>query len=371
MDRLSINQKTIAWLNSAKGISNKKIEKLVDYFNGSPEYIWDNFETEKFNLSILKPETISSLINTKNSFEERLLKRLDSEKASLITIYDECYPKRLREIEGAPAILYYKGTLEEIDNLSISVVGSRKATSYGKWAAEKLTSELAAFGVNIVSGLAAGIDSVAHKAALKSGTKTVGIIGCGIDVIYPKFNEKLYAELAEKGGAVITEYPFGMQPMPNNFHDRNRIISGLSDGVLIIEAQEKSGTLITAGHAANQGKEIFAVPGNIDSLYSRGTNSLIRDGAKLTTSVEDIIEEIPELREKSDLKSKYAYYQKITGEADENEIKIIDCLRSGSRTAHEIIEELRMDAGKILSMLTMLEMKGVIIQITGGRFTLR
>lgn len=368
MDRLNINQKTIAWLNSAKGISNKKIEKLIDYFNGSPEYIWDNFESEKFNLSILKPETISFLINTKNSFEERLLKRLNDENASLITIYDECYPKRLKEIDGAPSILYYKGTLDGIDNLSISIVGSRKATSYGKWAAEKFASELATFGVNIVSGLAAGIDSVAHRSALKSGAKTVGIIGCGIDIIYPNFNEKLYSELAEKGGVVITEYPFGMQPMPNNFHDRNRIISGLSDGVLVIEAQEKSGTLITAGHAANQGKEIFAVPGNIDSLYSRGTNYLIKDGAKLTISIDDIIEEIPELRKRAAIKSKCMYFQEIT---DENEIKIINCLRSGSKKVHEIIEELRIDSGKILSMLTMLEMKGAVIQITGSRFTLR
>lgn len=367
MDRLNINQKAIAWLNSAKGISNKKIENLIDYFNGSPEYIWENFESEKFNLSLLKPETISFLINTKNSFEERLLKSLSDEKASLTTIYDECYPKKLRDIYGAPAILYYKGTLDGIDNLSISIVGSRKATSYGKWAAEKFASELAALGVNIVSGLAAGIDSVAHRSALKSGAKTIGIIGCGIDIIYPKFNERLYSELEEKGGVVITEYPFGMQPMPNNFHDRNRIISGLSDGVLVIEAQEKSGTLITAGHAANQGKEIFAVPGNIDSLYSRGTNSLIRDGAKLTISVDDIIEEIPELRKKAAVKSKYMYFQEIT---DENEIKIINCLSSGSKTVHEIIEELRIDSGKVLSMLTMLEIKGAVIQITGSRFTL-
>src|SRR5690606_22093077 len=139
----------------------------------------------------------------------------------------------------------------------------RKATTYGKFTAEKLTRELSLLGVNIVSGLASGIDTIAHKTAIKNNVKTYGIIGCGINVVYPKSNEKLYSEIVEKNGAVITEYTFGMEPMPNNFHDRNRIISGLSDGVLVIEAQEKSGTLITAGHAANQGKEIFAVPGNI------------------------------------------------------------------------------------------------------------
>lgn len=366
MENLNLNQKAIAWLNSANGISNGRIERLLEYFDGSIKNLWDNFEAEKYNLTVLKPEIISFLTKTQNDFEEKFLKRLNEEKASVATIYDDAYPQKLKQCDGAPYILYYKGCLDKIDDLSIAVVGSRKATAYGKWAAEKLTGELAGLGINIVSGLAAGIDAVAHKTALKSNSRTFGVIGCGIDRIYPRSNERLYGEIAEKGGAVLTEYPFGMQPLPNNFHGRNRIISGLSDGVLVIEAQEKSGTLITAGHAANQGREVFAVPGNIDSLYSKGTNALIKDGAKITVSVNDIIEEIPGIGERLKLKNNSFDCGSLTGE----EMKIIECLKSGSRNLYEINTETGIKAGKLLSLMTMLEMKGAVKQIQGNKFML-
>ncbi len=366
MERLNINQKTIAWLNSANGISNRKIEKLLEYFNGSPKDLWENFESEKYNLNLLKPEIIEYLAKTKNTFEEKLLKRLSNEKSGIVTIYDDLYPEKLKQISCAPYILYYKGNIHEIDNLSIAVVGSRKATAYGKWAAEKLTGEISGLGVNIISGLATGIDTIAHKTALKYNAKTAGIIACGIDIIYPKSNENLYKEISEKDGAVISEYPFGMQPLPNNFHDRNRIISGLSDGVLVIEAQERSGTLITAGHAAEQGREIFAVPGNIDSLYSKGTNALIRDGAKITTSVNDIIDEILELKTRVTQKQNLTDYNSL----GKDEIKIIHCIQSGNMTIYEIHEKTGIDAGTILGLATLLEMKGFINQISGNKFIL-
>ncbi len=367
MESLNINQKTIAWLNSARGISNGKIKRLLDYFNGSTRDLWDNFETEKYGLSVLKPEITDYLSKIRDNFEETLLKRLNDENAHAVTIYDSDYPEKLKQIDGAPYILYYKGKLDNIDDLSIAVVGSRKATAYGKWAAEKFTNELSGLGVNIISGLAAGIDTVAHKTALKSNAKTAGIIGCGIDIIYPRFNERLYGEIVEKGGAVITEYPFGMQPLPNNFHDRNRIISGLSDGVLVIEAQERSGTLITAGHAANQGREIFAVPGNIDSLYSRGTNTLIKDGAKITMSMDDIVEEIRELRERVKKTKNSIDYVFL----DKDEAKIINSLKAaGNRTAYELNEETHIDTGKLLSLMTTLEIKGIVKQLPGNRFIL-
>lgn len=364
MENLNLNQRTLAWLNSAKGITNTKIEKILEYFNHSVKDLWDNFESEKYNLNILKPEDISILSKVRANFEERILKKLYDENASIVTVFDEEYPKKLKQIDGAPYILYYKGSLKNIDDLSIAVVGSRKATAYGKWAAEKLTRELSELRVNIISGLAAGVDTIAHKTALKARTKTVGIIGCGIDLVYPKFNEHIYKEIVENGGAVITEYSFGTKPLPYNFHARNRIISGLSDGVLVIEAQEKSGTLITAGHAANQGREIFAVPGNIDSLYSKGTNALIKDGAKLTASLDDIVEEILELQEIVKLKRKKIDFSTLS----DDEIKIINCLRSGCTTVFEINEKTKLDTGIILSLLTFLEMKGAILQIQGNNF---
>ena len=365
MECLNINQKAIAWLNSVHGVSNGKIGKILEYFNGSTSDLWDNFDAEKSNLQ-LKDEIIRDLSLTKDGFEEILLKKLNKEKAFIVTTYDDDYPRKLLEINGAPCILYVMGSLENINNLSIAVVGSRKATAYGKWAAEKLTKELSELGVNIISGLAVGIDSVAHKTALKCGAKTTGVIACGIDIVYPKINEHLYNEIADKGGAVLTEYTFGMQPMPNNFHDRNRIISGLSDGVLVIEAQERSGTLITAGHAANQGREIFAVPGNIDSIYSKGTNLLIRDGAKITTCINDIIEEIRELKEKAGLNNNTKDLSTLSDE----EMKIINCLMAGEKTVYDIKSETGFETAMLLSLLTFLEMKGFLKQLPGNKFIL-
>ncbi|WP_313343295.1 DNA-processing protein DprA [Sedimentibacter sp.] len=366
MESLNINQLTLAWLNSINGISNRKIDSIFEYFNGSTKDLWDNFEVEKYNLKTLSNKLIAGLSNSKDTFKEKLLKKLHDENAQIVTVFDENYPEKLKQISGAPYILYYKGSLEDIDKLSIAVVGSRKATGYGKWVAEKLTRELSQLDVNIISGLASGIDTIAHKTALVNNVKTVGIIGCGINIVYPKSNEKLYHEIVENGGTIITEYTFGMEPMPNNFHDRNRIISGLSDGVLVVEAQEKSGTLITAGHAANQGKEIFSVPGNIDSFFSKGTNSLIRDGAKITTSINDIVEEILELKERVNKKQNFIDYNDLS----EQEIIILNSLQSGSKSIFEINEETSLDIKILLSRLTFLEMKGVIKQIPGNRFTL-
>lgn len=364
MNSLNINQKTLAWLNSANGISNKKIEKILEYFDGSAKDLWDNFENEKYNITFLKNETINYLSNSRENFEDKLLLKLSKNKIGIVTIYDNEYPKKLKQIDGAPYILYYKGSINNINDLSIAVVGSRKATSYGKWVTEKFTKELSELKINIISGLAAGIDAVAHNTALANDIKTIGVIGCGIDKVYPKSNERLYREITEKNGTVLTEYPFGMEPLPNNFHARNRIISGLSDGVLVIEAQERSGTLITAGHAANQGREIFAVPGNIDSLYSKGTNALIKDGAKITASVNDIIEEILELKKRVSKKLNTIDYSCLT----DKELKIINCLKAGYKTIYEINEETKIDTSSILSLLTMLEMKNLTKQVSGNKF---
>lgn len=361
MDNLNINQKTLCWLNSVNGISRGKTASFLEYF-GSFQELWDNFESEKFNLSFLNMENINSLSSKKINFEEELLNKLQKEKAKVVTVYDDDYPEKLKQIEGAPYLLYYKGSFENINNISIAVVGSRKATAYGKWVAEKFTMELSELGVNIISGLAVGIDTIAHKTALRSNINTFGIIGCGINIVYPKKNVELFSEIIENKGAVITEYPFDMQPVPFNFHDRNRIISGLSDGVLIIEAQEKSGTLITAGHAANQGKEVFAVPGNINSLYSKGTNMLIKDGAKVTTSIADIVEEISELREKVVKQKSEFDFCTLT----DDELKIINCLKPGSKTIDELCMETNLQAADLLGQLTLLEIKGLITQAYGN-----
>lgn len=361
MVKLNLNQITLAWLNSAN-ISNGKIEKLLEYF-GCTEELWYNFESEISNINFSMPEC-DNLLKSKDKFEYYLLKKLKEQNTKIVTIFDDDYPEKLKNISAAPYILYYRGDINQINSLSIAVIGSRKATNYGKWAAEKFTKELSELRINIISGLAAGIDSIAHNTAIKNGTKTIGIIGNGIDIIYPKKNEVLYEKIIESNGAIITEFPFGTAPLSFNFPIRNRIISGLSDGVLIIEAQEKSGTLITAGYAADQGREIFAVPGNIDSMFSKGTNALIKDGAKVVTKIEDIIEEIQELGNRISKSKKNINLSELNN----NERKIYESLLLGEKSIYEIGDYTKMEIGDIISSITILELRGIIYQNSNNKY---
>src|SRR5439155_13566721 len=210
-----------------------------------------------------------------------------------LTWETEGYPKRLRELDDAPPVLYALGELSAADDWAVGVVGTRRATSYGREAATQLSSGLAESGVTVVSGLAHGIDTVAHKAALDAGGRTIAVLGSGLDVIYPYENRQLVRRILDEGvGAVITEYPLGTQPDAMNFPPRNRIISGMSLGVLVVEAGEKSGALITVTFALEQGRDVFAVPGPITSRVSEGTNNLLKLGAKCVTSARDILEEL-------------------------------------------------------------------------------
>ncbi len=271
------------------------------------------------------------------------------------------YPKRLLEIHTSPEILYCRGNLKLLNSLSFGVVGTRKLTSYGKEAARSITTDLAKNGFTIVSGLALGIDAVAHKAALDSNAKTIAVLGSGIDdtCIYPETNFSLAKEILDKDGLIISEYPIGTPGYKSNFPERNRIISGLSVGVLIVEADKASGSLITARCALDQNRDVFAVPGSIFSSKSIGPNSLIQKGAKLVTSARDILEEYeqnPQLFEakKNTLSTK-----------DPIQIKILDILDiKGPSPVDEITKELGDETRKIATALSMLEIAGYI-KITG------
>ena len=206
-----------------------------------------------------------------------------------ISIENEKYPESLRKIYDSPKCLYVMGNVGILNAPSIAIVGCREATEYGKKAATYFAYNLAKQNVNIISGLAKGIDSYAHIGALQANGKTIAVIGSGLDIIYPKENEQLAKEIIAKGGAIISEYPLGTKPEKAHFPARNRIISGLSNGVLVVEAKEKSGSLITADFAMEQGKEVYAVPGNINSLNSVGTNNLIKDGAIPVSNFSDFI----------------------------------------------------------------------------------
>lgn len=283
------------------------------------------------------------------------LARIERVGARLLTLLDDEYPVLLRTINGAPPLLYVRGTLTPADGLAIGLVGTRKVTVYGKDAAAYFSKGLAANGVTIISGLAHGVDTVAHRAALDTGGRTLAVLGCGIDVMYPRDNAALAKEIAAHG-AILSEFPLGTPPEAQNFPRRNRIISGLALGVLVVEAPEKSGALITSSFAAEQGRDVFAVPGNIFNPSSMGANRLIQDGAKPALTVEDILGEI-----------NVTYTTMTTREQaqefapeDENEAALLQFLSAEPIHVDDLVRLSGLSTPTAISTLTLLELKGVI-----------
>jgi len=364
--KLDITERDILiWLSSL-GIGNSNIEKINEYFHDLKK-LWQCHSSQIKSIKTLNDSVKEKLILNRNEeYINKLFTKIKKENSCVITIYDENYPNGLKYIENSPKVLYMKGSLQEEDSIAIAIVGSRKATTYGKWACEKFAKELVNLGVTIISGLASGIDTIAHKTALENGGRTIGVLGNGIDTIYPKKNLHLYKEV-EENGAIISEFPLGTPPLAFNFPQRNRIISGLSKGVIVIEAQEKSGSLITAHHALEQGKDIFALPGNINSIFSAGTNKLIKDGAKPLLEIDDIIEEVYELKEGIMLnKRKSMDYSNYS----ETEIKIIKLLEQEPLHSDVIAYKTNIDIITLNSVLTILELKGSIKELSGRIFTI-
>lgn len=288
-------------------------------------------------------------------------------KFKVFTVKDNGYPANLRYIFDPPQTLYASGSIVQEDNLAIAIVGSRRATYYGLKNAESLSFELATRGITIVSGLARGVDSAAHRAALKAGGRTIAVLGSGLNVIYPPENKELSEKIA-KSGAVISEFALDTPPYRANFPRRNRIISGLSLGVIVVEAARKSGALITANCALEQGREVFALPGKIDSFTSSGTHNLIKQGAKLVESIEDVIEELEALRflQINQSKSK----EKIEVELDlpEEEKQVYVCLGIAPLHIDDIIQRSVFSYGKLLTSLLKLEHRKLIKELPGKLF---
>ena len=292
------------------------------------------------------------------------LKKLDATGIKIITFSNKDYPETLKNIEDAPIALYIKGTIQKEDRYAVAVVGSRKYSPYGKLAAEKLSSELSSMGFTIVSGMARGIDTLAHTAAINSGGRSIAVLGSGIDVPYPPENRGLMEKLAASG-CVISEFPPGTLPERENFPKRNRIISGLSLGVLVVEATADSGSLITASCALEQGKEVFAVPGNINSANSKGTNELIKKGAKLVQSAEDVIEELAPI-----LKGYIRTREKANIELSVEEKRLCDIMTAEPKHVDMLSRESKMPAQKVLGILLSLELNGIAKQAEGKKFFL-
>lgn len=361
-----ITEREILIYLSSLNIGNRNIIKIMEFFDDMRE-VWTVKESLLRKILNNKTDLIDKIINNRNNnYLVELTNKINSQNFGIITVLDENYPERLKYIYDKPIVLYTKGNYKEEDNLAIGIVGSRKATAYGKWACEKFTKELVSMGVTIVSGLALGIDSVAHKSAIEAGGRTIGVLGNGIDITYPKKNCTLYNEVA-KNGIVVTEFPIGTQPFSYNFPQRNRIISGLSMGVIVIEAKEKSGSLITAHLALDQGKEVFALPGNINSIYSGGTNRLIKDGAIPLLDIDDIMEEIYDLQAYMEEKKRESVDYLSLSETESNIIKIIEIEPTHCDT---IAMKTGMDISSIMSILTILELKGLIKELSNRIFTL-
>lgn len=355
----------LIWLNSLN-IGNQNIQKIYSQVDDLRN-IWYMHRSEINSLNGISSKIKETIIKSRDEdYIKRVLYKLKEQNIDVITICDKDYPEHLKNIYDKPLVLYVKGNIIDDDEFALGIVGSRKSTSYGKWVTEKLVGELSGLGITIVSGLAIGIDSIAHRTALESNGRTIAVLGNGLDIIYPKRNKDLYSEIPKKG-AIISEYFLGVAPLQFNFPQRNRIISGLSLGIIVIEAKEKSGSLITCQHALEQGKEVFAVPGNINSVFSKGTNKLIKEGAKLVMDVDDILEELYQLQERAKkIKKENIDYSNLS----ELEIKVVELIKEGPIHCDSIVLKTGMNISTINSILTVLELKGLIKEIGGRVFAL-
>ncbi|MFA5062698.1 MAG: DNA-processing protein DprA [Candidatus Omnitrophota bacterium] len=308
----------------------------------------------------------------------RQIKLIEKNKVTLIPLDSEFYPASLKSIIDPPLLLFVKGEILPQDFFSIAMVGTRRASLYGRIMSENLSRELAEKGFTVVSGGARGIDTFSHQSALKANGRTLAVLGCGLDIVYPPENKKLFGEIEGKG-AVISEFPLTTRPDKGNFPARNRIISGLSLGVVVIEAPHKSGALITVTHANEQGREVFSVPGRADSFVSKGTNQLLREGAKLVESADDIIEELePILINKlKEFKASQTQPEALgvkeslsleSGLDDKSENRLYGLITRQAVTLDELIGKANMDVSRVSGILLNLQVRKLIRQLPGKQF---
>lgn len=347
----------LAALQMVQGIGSVKIKKLVSYF-GSAQEAWKAQRRDLFLCGCLEETVLHNLIILREkldifSVEEQWRKK----GIKVCSFYDKDYPLLLKDTYSPPALLFYRGFLPE-EKVLIAIVGARKASAYGKNVSRMLAEALAAAGVCVVSGAARGIDKAAHEGALLSGN-TVAVLGCGVDVAYPPENRKLLEAIAEKG-AVISEYPPGTAPQAGFFPARNRIINGLSKGVLVVEAAQRSGALITADYALEEGRDVFAVPGSIFSESSQGTHRLLKQGAKIVDCVDDILEEYS-------IKVAKQITKEISLSLEEQ--KVYDVLTIETPLdLEEIVLKSQLTAANAAYILLQLELRGLAVEHSGKRY---
>lgn len=336
--------------NRVSGIGPVSFKSLLDYFQDDLAAAWQA-DSRELSQAGLTQKAIENVIKLRSaSTPQQELEKLERLRIRVITWKDKSYPPLLREIDDAPPVLYTYGKLTEADQFALAVVGTRNSTTYGRQVTERIVTELVKGQVTIVSGLALGIDTIAHTSALDGGGRTIAVLACGLDIIYPPMNRGLARRIVESGqGALITEYPLGIQPEGGNFPARNRIISGLSLGVLVAEAPPKSGALITASFALKQGREVFGIPGSILSNRSAGVNKLIQDGARPVMDVRDILEALNLF-----LIPQHVEMQAVLPDNDE-ERKLLKLMSHEPCHVDELIRESELPTTTVTATLMMME----------------
>ena len=355
------NDTYIHWLSRISGLGSRKIFSIMEYFPDLEEVFTAPREKLK-NINGLSDQNIHNIISNRGDLLLKYKSGLDELGIKFITINNPGYPALLKEIYDPPACFYMLGEMPCDTLPKLSIIGSRRCSEYGLTVSRKLAKELAPYNIIIVSGMAKGIDASAHNGTLEGGGKTVAVLGCGVDICYPAEN-RLLREQIIKNGCVISEYPPGTKPMPSHFPIRNRIISGLSVATVVVEAAEKSGTLITVGQALEQGREVFAIPGNVTSKLSRGTNSLIKQGAALVENYLDILHLL-------NIEEKRKPEQKTRPKADlkPEEQKILNFIEEEPISVADIINLSKSTASEVQYILTMLEINGLIQKLPGQRY---
>lgn len=415
------------WLAHRPGLSDRGRAALLQRFQ-DPEDIFYADRKTLAEVEGLSGTGLEALGDKSLDEAQSILKICRDKKLGILTFQDAAYPRRLRNISDPPAVLYYKGQIPDLESCpAIAVVGTRKASAYGLTTAKRMGYQIARCGGIVVSGMAYGIDGMATAGALTAGSPAVGVLGCGVDVVYPMSNRSLFRDMEEYGW-LVSEFPPGYPPSRWTFPKRNRIISGMCNGVLVIEAPEKSGSLITARQAAEQGRDVFAVPGNIDLPSFQGSNQLLRDGAIMVSSGWDVVSEyeglypnslrkelgqcrqtacpeevqfaadsekqyekvaqdiqkpkqIRNLKKKLDKIDKkdidnaasrpYSVVDTVSIPLSDEERSVIQILEQGERLVDDVIAQTGLPAGKLLSLLTMLELKGIVRRLPGKRIALQ
>ncbi|MFA7406543.1 MAG: DNA-processing protein DprA [Anaerolineaceae bacterium] len=346
--------------NQVKGIGSVRFKQIQAHF-GDLSTAW-HAPIEIFREIGLPDKVVTNIFELRRSLDlDRYYEQVLQGDAHVLTLLDQDYPRLLKEIDQAPPVIYVRGSLLPEDEFAVAMVGTRRVTAYGQQVTRDTSTYLAGHGLTIVSGLARGVDALAHQHALQAGGRTIAVLGCGVDVIYPPEHRQLVEAIVENG-ALISDYPQGTQPEGSNFPPRNRVISGLSLATIVVEAGERSGALITADFAVEQGRDVFAVPGNVFSPASRGTNRLIQKGAYVLVSPQDVLD-LLDLSQVEDYKDARQVLP-----ADTTEAKILQVMDYEPIHIDELCNKTGLPVENVSASLTMMELKGMVQHVGGMRY---